>query len=109
MAELQLSTLEYRRKRFDLIQVFKIVHGFDKVDMGNFFTFSADNGLRGHNLKLDKPKAKKSIRLNSLSHRVINEWNSLPTELVNSKSVLTFKTALDKLWIGKRTDISNIY
>ena len=31
LAELQLSTLEYRRKRFDLIQVFKIVHGFDKV------------------------------------------------------------------------------
>ena len=109
LTELKLSTLEYRRKRFDLIQVYKIVHGFDKVDMGHFFTFSADNGLRGHNLKLEKPKAKKGIRLHSFSHRVINEWNSLPSDLVNSKNVLTFKTALDNLWIEKRTDISEIY
>ena len=38
--ELNLSTLEYRRKRYDIIQVFKIIHKIDDIDMSKFFTFT---------------------------------------------------------------------
>ena len=60
LRELNLSTLEYRRKRFDLIQVYKIVHKVDNIDMNMFFKFADNSGTRGHDLKLYKPKAKKS-------------------------------------------------
>ena len=58
--ELNLSFFEYRRKRYDIIQVFKIIHKIDDIDMSKIFTFT-DN-----NLKLNKPRVNKSIRLNSL-------------------------------------------
>ena len=36
LIELNLSTLDYRRKRYDIIQVFKIVHNIDDIDMNRF-------------------------------------------------------------------------
>ena len=39
LVELNLSTLDYRRKRFDIIQVFKIIHKIDDIDMNVFFSF----------------------------------------------------------------------
>ena len=92
LIELNLSTLDYRRKRYDIIQVFKIVHNIDDIDMNRFFTFTENNQLRGHNLKLNKPRVNKSIRLNSFAMRNIPVWNNLPSEAVNSKTVLEFKT-----------------
>ena len=109
LEKLNLSTLEYRRKRFDLIQVFKIIHGLDDIDMNLFFTFTENNQLRGHNLKLNKPRANKSVRLNSFALRNIPVWNSLTEEIVNSKTVLEFKTKLDKFWKHRRYDMTEIY
>ena len=109
LMELNLSTLEYRRKRYDIIQVFKIIHKIDDIDMSKFFTFTDNSQLRGHNLKLSKPRVNKSIRLNSFAMRTIPVWNNLPSEIVNSKTVLEFKTKLDKLWENSRYDLSEIY
>ena len=44
---LNLPTLLYRRQRFDLIQIFKIINGFDNIDTDKFFTFN-DNNTHGH-------------------------------------------------------------
>ena len=49
---LNITTLETRRFRGDLIEVFKIVNGFDNVDFCNIFHLST-TGLRG--LKIFKP------------------------------------------------------
>ena len=35
-----ITTVELRRLRGDLIQVFKIVHGYDRLSFIEFFTFS---------------------------------------------------------------------
>ena len=80
LTELNLSTMDYRRKRFDIIQVFKIIHDIDK---NLFFSFTENTQLRGHNLKLNKPRANKSTRLNSFALRNIPVWNNLPPEIVN--------------------------
>ena len=109
LMELNLSTLEYRRRRYDIIQVFKIIHKIDDIDMSKFFTFTDNCQLRGHNLKLNKPRVNKSIRLNSFAMRTIPVWNNLPSEIVNSKTVLEFKTKIDKLWKNARYDLSEIY
>ena len=34
---LKLPTMYYRRKRYDLIQSFKIEHGYDDIEPGIFF------------------------------------------------------------------------
>ena len=39
LIELNLPTLDYRRKRFDIIHVFKIVHKIDDIDMSTFFFY----------------------------------------------------------------------
>ena len=54
LQHLKLTSLELRRLRGDLIQVFKIVHGFDRLSFDNFFNLSHNNYTRGHGLKLRK-------------------------------------------------------
>ena len=71
LVELNHSTLDYRRKRFDIIQVFKIIHKIDDIGMNIFFSFAENTQLRGHNLKLKKPRANKSVRANSFTLRNI--------------------------------------
>ena len=80
LVELNLTTLDYTRKRFDIIQVFKIIRNIDDIDMNSFFTYTDNDHLRGHNLKLSKPRANKTSRLNSFALRNIHEWNRLPSE-----------------------------
>ena len=45
---LGLTTLETRFLRADLIEVFKILKGFENVDPGKFFQVVGDDGRRGH-------------------------------------------------------------
>ena len=108
LQELNLSTLLYRRKRADMIQVFKIMKGFDDIRIEDFFEF-ADSTTRGHSLKLFKPRFVKSVRQHCFSVRIIEDWNSLPEDIISSKSVIQFKTKLDLPWIHKRFEDTDIY
>ena len=47
LRRLDITTLETRRRRGDLIEAFKIIKGFDKVDYLKYFHLSR-SGLRGH-------------------------------------------------------------
>ena len=40
-----------------------------------------------------------NVRRYSFSQRVVNDWNSLPTEVVQVPDVESFKTKLDLLWL----------
>ncbi|PIK46567.1 hypothetical protein BSL78_16576 [Apostichopus japonicus] len=61
---LNLTTLELRRLRGDLIQVFKIVYGFDNLSFTDFFMFANSSCTRGHCLKLQKSHSRINIRHN---------------------------------------------
>jgi len=54
---LQLTTLEKRRLRGDLIKTYKIVTNKENIDSAQFFEFT-DTGhdLRGHSLKLSQSR-----------------------------------------------------
>ena len=56
---LGLQSLEYRRKRVDLVEVFKIMNDIDDVGKEKFFTVSTYTTTRGHSLSLQKKKKKK--------------------------------------------------
>ena len=78
LALCQLSTLEGRRLRDDLIQAFKLFKGLDQINYNNIFVLDVNTSRRGHTLKVAKPRARLDIRSHNFSHRVINCWNNLP-------------------------------
>jgi predicted ribonuclease YlaK len=71
-----LPTLEYRRDRYDMIQVYKALHDIDDIKWQNMFTLSA-NQTRGHHLKLVKKRCNTTQRLNTFSMRIVDHWNNL--------------------------------
>ena len=92
--KLGLTTLETRRLRGDLLEVFKILNGFYKVSASDFFTYSSSE-LRGHSFKLYKPRVFTNHGKSSFSFRVINEWNLLTQDIVSCSTVTLFKSKLD--------------
>jgi len=76
LQRLQLITLESKRARGDLIEVFKIINGFEDVNYKEYFVVS-NTGLRGHEFKLFKGRFNTTIRKNSFSQTVIDHWNNL--------------------------------
>ena len=97
---LGLPTLEYRRERADLIQVYKILHDIDSVDKGKLFTTAQYRATRGHSYKLHKERSRLNLRAGTFSNRVINAWNKLPENVVNAPSLNAFKSSLNRHWHG---------
>ena len=89
----------------DMIQVFKIIHNIDDVKMEDF----KDLNTRGHSKKLVKPRALKSFRQNSFCVRVIDKWNALPDDMVNTSTVLSFKTMYDRYMGDQKYQTGEIY
>ena len=97
---LGLTTLEERRIRGDLIEVFKIMHGFENIDRRKFFQLESEvhsHHTRGHNLKIAHKVCRTSTRRGNFDLRIIDKWNALPSNIVNCKTISAFKTALDRL------------
>jgi len=92
---LGLFSLRRRRKRGDLIETFKIMNQMENLDSKTFFIRSSTNQLRGHSFKIYKQKATSMCRRNFFSQRVVNDWNSLPQDVVEASSLEVFKKRLD--------------
>jgi len=90
-----LPTLEARRDRGDLIEVFKILKGYSKVDYKKFFQLAGSCKTRGNKYKLLKSRSRLDIRKHFFSQRVVNEWNKLPNTVVEAQSVNSFKNKYD--------------
>ena len=97
-----LHSLYYRRRRGDMIQVYRIMHGLDKVSPDHFFIQTSNSVTRGHSMKLFHQTCRLNIRHKFFSLRIINDWNSLPEDVVTSANIDCFKRKLDKFWIEKR-------
>jgi len=87
---LGLDTLEYRRLRYDLVMLYKIVHELVDLDHNALITFSS-NATRNSYLKIHKPTSMSAVRSNFVCVRGINAWNSLSEEIRASPSVSSFK------------------
>ena len=84
--------------RGDLIQVFKLIKGIDRVDYNKFFQLVDNSRTRGHRFKIVKVRSRLDIRNKSFSQRVVNSWNLLPADIVEAETVNSFKNRLDKFW-----------
>jgi len=94
-----ITSLEERRLRGDMIEVYKLLTEKEQIDHRQFFN-SADTpyGLRGHEKKLAKDRSRLNSRKFFFSQRVANGWNNLPAKVVNSESVNSFKNTYDRYY-----------
>ena len=94
MKSLNLSTLETRRLRGDLIEMFKVQKGFDKVNL-NIATNKVSS-LRGHSLKLFKSRFNTNIGKFVFGNRTVDEWNKLSEDIISCDTVNSFKNKIDR-------------
>jgi len=95
---LNIDTLELRRARFDLIFVFKIIHGIIALNFNEFFAFP-DSRTRGReHFSIKSLYVPKNAKISSFfTHRVVPVWNKLPPEVRTAPSLHSFKSLLYKL------------
>ena len=95
LEKLKLTTLETRRTRADLLQVYKIVNRIDGMKLENFFEIGQETRTRGHSLKFFKKRFNTTLGSYSFGNRVVDEWNRLPDKIVKAASVNEFKRLID--------------
>ena len=94
---LNLWTLEERRNRADLIELFKMFRGLSGVNVDILFERARDTMTRGHPLKLRKHYCHTDLRKFFFSERVVSRWNSLDEECVLVQTVNSFKSNLKRI------------
>ena len=87
-----------------MIYTYQLFHGGIDIDPSSFFTL-AESSTRGHPFKIHKCPAVSRVRRSSFAIRIVNDWNSLPTEVVCAPSVNAFKARLDVHWAQIRYNI----
>jgi hypothetical protein len=95
LKELGMVTLEERRHQLDMVQVFKILSGHDRVEKDQWFKMAADSGAGTRQAagprNLIKPRTNLEIRTNFFSVRVIDNWNLIPAEIKMARNPEQFK------------------
>ena len=96
LRELGLFSLERRRLRGDLIEVYKMLRGIDRVDSQRLFPRAEMVATRGHRFKVWGGKYRSDVRGKFFTQRVVSEWNRLPSVVVEANSLGSFKRLLDE-------------
>ena len=112
-----ITTLEERRKRGDVIQMYKTLNNIEKIDCINppvIRSSTVENGpafsTRGHKMKIDRESfssqlrndhaASVNVRHNFFRNRVTPLWNALPNQTVLSLSLKKFKVEYDRQFLS---------
>ncbi|RNA23965.1 RNA-directed DNA polymerase from mobile element jockey-like [Brachionus plicatilis] len=88
LRELGLTDLETRRKRGNLLQIFKIKKGFEKR--------VSEGTSRRHNSQITRDKQGGKMRDKFLLNRTATTWNLLPSEIAGTDTVNQFKAKIDR-------------
>ena len=96
LEELDMLSLEDRRILYDQVQTFKIIRGFDAVNRDTWFTLVGPNPGRvtrhtSDPLNIVRQQGRTETRRSFFSLRVVDTWNSLPSEVKHTNSVASFR------------------
>ena len=96
LKQLNLHSLERRRVRGDMIEVYKWMKGLNKGDTHKVLLVGEQSRTRNNGFKLDKFRFNRDIGKNWFTNRVVDEWNRLSSHVVSAKTIVTLKNRLDK-------------
>ena len=91
-----LLTLENRRFRGDLIQVYKIINQIDDLKVHTFFTPVKLDITRNSEYKLCVEYSKTDVRQFTFSNRIAPAWNALSLTTKSAPNINKFKNLLDR-------------
>ena len=97
LRRLNLTTMEKRRERGDIIQTYRIMNQIDRINPDTLFQKADYQGTRGHSQKLAKTRPRLDTRKYFYSQRVVENLNKLPESAIQSPTLLCFKQELSKL------------
>ena len=85
-----------------MVDTLNILTGGVRLDRTLLFTFSTDSSTRGHNYKLYKQHAPRRVREQSFGVCIVNEWNDLPSWVVEAEDLDMFKHNLVTHWNARQ-------
>ena len=86
-----MSTLD-KRDRGDMIMIYNIINHRVEMD-ARFMKMDIESRTKGHTMKLKISRSETEIRRNVFSNKITKSWNGLSQEIINSKTIDTFKRA----------------
>ena len=92
----KLQSLNDRRSRGDLIEIFKMLSGRYNINIEDVIEMDTGRVLRGHNKKLKRKQCNSDLRKSYFSFRAVRKWNDLDTPVVNSRDLNEFKKNIDE-------------
>ena len=93
--------MKYRQERGDMIETYKYTHGLYSEN-NNALERDAELTTRGHKYKLKKSRCYTSLRQHFFFFRVVDNWTSLPPDVVVAPSLQAFKDRLDSIWSERK-------
>ena len=103
LSQLGIDKLELRRIKIDLIQTWKIIHGYDKIDESILFERAHQGANRVTRATASEFNLKMNIcridqRRKFFSERVVSIWNNLPENIKATEKLGPFRRRLDEYY-----------
>ena len=105
LMDLELISLVQRRLRGQLIGVFKYLNRFNNVSERGVFDYDFNDRTRNRGKKLIAKLFNTSVAQHFFPINITTTWNAQPYDVVNRRTVNTFKNRLDAHWEDNAPDL----